>query len=123
MKWSKTVHFSATVHHGILLPSGYRLDNHLKRMNGLSVDDGDLKFELWGCFASLSEDDTYPPNEMNLSDGGALSSWDMRRKRSCKHEQVNACARERLLGTAKVLKWSLFDLISARQPSSPEVRK
>ncbi|OAE24629.1 hypothetical protein AXG93_4080s1090 [Marchantia polymorpha subsp. ruderalis] len=68
-------------------------------------------------------DDTYPPNEMNLSDGGALSSWDMRRKRSCKHEQVNACARERLLGTAKVLKWSLFDLISARQPSSPEVKK
>ncbi|KAG6551954.1 hypothetical protein Mapa_006571 [Marchantia paleacea] len=122
MKWSKTVHFSATVHHGIILPSGQGLDNHLKKMNGLTPDDGDIIFELWGCFASLSEDDTYPPNEMNLSDGGALSSWDMRRERSCKHERVNAWAQERLLGTAKVLQRSLFHLISARQPSAPEVK-
>ncbi|KAL3696818.1 hypothetical protein R1sor_010894 [Riccia sorocarpa] len=121
MAWRKTIHFSACVHHGIIFPVGQRLDDYF--MTQIAATDGDLIFELWGCYSSLSDEETYSPNKLRPSDNGALSAWDMEREPTCKHEDSDSEERERLIGTAKLPYRSLLGLVAAKIHSSSEVRK
>ncbi|CAM6129424.1 unnamed protein product [Calypogeia fissa] len=122
MRWGRSIFFNASVHHGIILPTSESLETHLMKMTTFSKNDGNLLFELWGCFINDSDNHTYSPNKLRLSDSGEPTSWDMRREKS-----VNSVEpRKKFLGTCKLSQKNLLHMISEKRRSlysSPEVRK
>ncbi|KAL2643739.1 hypothetical protein R1flu_011326 [Riccia fluitans] len=121
MEWKKTVHFNGCVHHGIIFPTGQSLDNYF--MNQMTATNGDLIFELWVCYSTVSQEETYPTNKLKLSDNGTLSACDMGREPTCNHGDWDSEGRERQIGTAKLPHRSLLSLIVAKKRASSEVRK